>query len=780
MSKPTCILLIMISLALVAPATARADATAPVWPAHTHRGVAPIPAGRLLAPPSGRPVPPVTGAAGPGLTTDEYGPQLLDTWSRVVFQSHRSGNWDIFSMRPDGTDLRQLTSEPSSEGRPIQRLSDGWVAFVSDRGGNFDIYTMAPDGSNVRQVTTHAAEDNYPSWSPDGTQLMFASKRNGNWDIFVMNADGTAVTPYRVGPEEDFDPAWSPDGKWVAWIREGQMGDTVWVSSVDASESKSTQSVMHWAENLAWAPDSYHLAYDYDVGWNGFTEVLLATRDHPGYSPFGWLVPLKGPADLMVGGFSPDGSSLMLSEVSYRIQDDQLYVEDAGLYRVAADGNGPRLRVPGSGLDVSADWKSSDHVPPVATVVGPTYARHCADISWSASDAGGSGVAHFTLRYRLNGGPWQPYSWNVGTRTSDRICHDGGTIADYQVRAEDAARNAGLWDGAGNTARITFYEERYFGRVYDLRETSIPGAAVRAQPSPISLSASAADGTYDAYWAGQIATLNFSHAAYGSLPDVSSNGEGGGRLDVVLPPKTNAVKNGDFEGGFRGWTTSTPDNLYLRSDIGWPHTGEKVLLLVASAEPAVLSASQEVLVPPAVARPTLSFFVRANPLWSAPQAGISVTVARAGQPPQELPLRTSRSEGWTHFWADLSAWGGENVNFTILATPDPFAPGLNVLLDDVVVGEWHTPRITSVQRPASMTGALTVEGENFEPGAVVRLDDTVLATTYVDDSTLAADLPVGIKPGIYALWVTNPGGEEALTSLRVGLPVFLPLISTGG
>ncbi len=102
--------------------------------------------------------------------------------------------------------------------------------------------------------------------------------------------------------------------------------------------------------------------------------------------------------------------------------------------------------------------------------------------------------------------------------------------------------------------------------------------------------------------------------------------------------------------------------------------------------------------------------------------------------------------------------------------------GDSVILDEVAVGEWHTPRITSTSVPDSMSGTVTVKGENFEPGAVVRIDETPFATAFVDSATLITELAEGVKPGVRALWVKNPGGEEALTTIHVGLPNYLPLI----
>jgi Tol biopolymer transport system component len=53
------------------------------------------------------------------------------------------------------------------------------LAFISDRDGDWDLYTMDPDGGDVEQLTNDAAFDTAPIWSPDGATIMFQSRADG-------------------------------------------------------------------------------------------------------------------------------------------------------------------------------------------------------------------------------------------------------------------------------------------------------------------------------------------------------------------------------------------------------------------------------------------------------------------------------------------------------------------------------------------------------------------------------------------------------------------------
>ncbi len=77
---------------------------------------------------------------------------------------------------------------------PDALAPDGYgnkVAFMSQRDGNWEIYTINLDGSNLTRLTENPAADGLPCWSPTGDRIAFLSSRGESWSIWVMNADGT-------------------------------------------------------------------------------------------------------------------------------------------------------------------------------------------------------------------------------------------------------------------------------------------------------------------------------------------------------------------------------------------------------------------------------------------------------------------------------------------------------------------------------------------------------------------------------------------------------------
>lgn len=130
---------------------------------------------------------------------------------------------DIYVMNADGSNVVRLASDPGPEYAPGWSPDGSRIAFVklANDVGYTAIFTMKPDGTDVRQVSSaDRGSDFAPSWSPDGTQLVFASIREEDWGIWIVNADGSDehLTLGGTGAGYVDDPVWSPDGTLIAFM----------------------------------------------------------------------------------------------------------------------------------------------------------------------------------------------------------------------------------------------------------------------------------------------------------------------------------------------------------------------------------------------------------------------------------------------------------------------------------------------------------------------------------------------------------------------------------
>jgi Tol biopolymer transport system component len=215
-------------------------------------------------PPTGAPA-----APGPGIgaSTGVWSPKGDEiAFSVGAFFSNRPPGAQIYTMKVDGTGLRQLTKGPNSNstasyspdgkellyrtmgpegnGMRIMNLADGsvrkitneydnfsqWsprgdlILFTRQSGVNFQIFTIKPDGKDLRQLTFTRGNEAHAVWSPDGEWILFPSTRMGFKDegiytdaqqpqgeLFVMRYDGTHVRQLTDNQWEDGMTAWRPN-----------------------------------------------------------------------------------------------------------------------------------------------------------------------------------------------------------------------------------------------------------------------------------------------------------------------------------------------------------------------------------------------------------------------------------------------------------------------------------------------------------------------------------------------------------------------------------------
>ena len=62
--------------------------------------------------------------------------------------------------------------------------------YETDREEGTDVWVMRADGSDARQITNDNYDDGYPGWSPTGDWLVYDSSRDNNTDIYLIPTTG--------------------------------------------------------------------------------------------------------------------------------------------------------------------------------------------------------------------------------------------------------------------------------------------------------------------------------------------------------------------------------------------------------------------------------------------------------------------------------------------------------------------------------------------------------------------------------------------------------------
>ncbi|MFO0981526.1 MAG: S41 family peptidase [Planctomycetota bacterium] len=246
--------------------------------------------------------------------TDWPGVDSLPMWhaGRIYFLSDRSGIVNIFSMQPDGSDVRQHTRHetfdarwPSLQGGHIVYMHGGdlWlyeiasdsdraleITLASDRvrqrehfadaSATLESYTLDREGKHVAiasrgelwtaptrkgrivQVTqSSGVRERAPCFSPDGKSLAAISDETGEQEITTFalrgNREHRALTHGQLGWLNA--PVYSPDGKWIAYS--DLTMSLVLVDVATGASRKVDQSTEAEIGEYAFSPDSQWLAY---------------------------------------------------------------------------------------------------------------------------------------------------------------------------------------------------------------------------------------------------------------------------------------------------------------------------------------------------------------------------------------------------------------------------------------------------------------------------------------------------------------------------------------
>jgi len=139
----------------------------------------------------------------------EVSPAVSPDGSSIVFVSDRGGSPQIYHMRSDGSDVRRVTFEGSYNTSPSWSPKGDRIVFSCRRGKN-QICTVKPDGSELSQLTDQGNNED-PSFSPDGRYITFSSDRDKIKGIYIMRTNGEAQK--RVSPKglRATGPRWSPN-----------------------------------------------------------------------------------------------------------------------------------------------------------------------------------------------------------------------------------------------------------------------------------------------------------------------------------------------------------------------------------------------------------------------------------------------------------------------------------------------------------------------------------------------------------------------------------------
>jgi TolB protein len=201
----------------------------------------------------------------------------------IMFQSNRSGVWQFYTCRTDGSELRQTGTFTFPVAGPSWSPDGRRVAFAGEPDGDSEIFVMNSDGSGIVRLTSSPGDDAHPHWSPDGTRIMFNSARTtpdrtADWsrqwhEIFSMKVDGTDLRQHTRCRTVCTYGSFAPDMKRIAYrkvvdaaglqwdLTAGARNSEIFVADADGANERNVSNNAAFDGWPVWSPDGERIAF---------------------------------------------------------------------------------------------------------------------------------------------------------------------------------------------------------------------------------------------------------------------------------------------------------------------------------------------------------------------------------------------------------------------------------------------------------------------------------------------------------------------------------------
>ena len=148
----------------------------------------------------------------------------------LVFDSNRTGNYEIWTMGPTGANARELTHDPTYDSWWARLSPDRrTILFYRTPAGTHDrdysktsLWAMGADGSDLVELRPAGldgwVQQGHAEWSPDGTQLVMFGGDHFSPQIYVTDALGQHPRKITDRKGSNVDPSWAPDGKTIVFV----------------------------------------------------------------------------------------------------------------------------------------------------------------------------------------------------------------------------------------------------------------------------------------------------------------------------------------------------------------------------------------------------------------------------------------------------------------------------------------------------------------------------------------------------------------------------------
>ncbi len=230
----------------------------------------------------------------------------------ILFSSEVDSLFKLFTIRKDGTNLKQWTTGPGNDQRAGVSPNGKEIVFNRNLDGDINIYKMPVElSSSGYEIKTDTIvkvtnpEYAYAHWSPDGNQLVYQAKLTNDWDLFVMDEDGGNIKNLSRNDFNDINPSWSPDGKWIAFASDRDGDNEIFIMDKDGKNLKQITDNDLRDIHPYWSPDSKNIIFSTSGNDNKLYIMTASIEDSES------RILVEDEEVNSYASYSPDGKSIV-------------------------------------------------------------------------------------------------------------------------------------------------------------------------------------------------------------------------------------------------------------------------------------------------------------------------------------------------------------------------------------------------------------------------------------------------------------------------------------
>jgi Tol biopolymer transport system component len=257
----------------------------------------------------------------------------------IAFSADTGGGPQLFTVRRDGHDLRQVTHGPDEASTPDWSPDGEWLAYSLNE---CTIALVRADGTDQRVIPSQTPEgcETDPAFTPDGDRLVFERFDAIADDdaIWIMDLNGNGRRRIGTGPGGAATPEVSPDGQTITFLSFTPNDLTaLFAMSISGGAARQiTPTLFGITFKHDWAPDGSRLVMSDNADDFDHPANLVTIR--PDGTGLRYLTDLRTPDQrALAGGYSPDGKW-----ITYRLE----HGDQNALMIVRTDGQGAHAVLP--------------------------------------------------------------------------------------------------------------------------------------------------------------------------------------------------------------------------------------------------------------------------------------------------------------------------------------------------------------------------------------------------------------------------------------------------